>query len=557
MSRRVRVGTVLGGVLAAVLGTASSGAQTVRGTVKEDTGAPVGGAVVTLLAGDRRVASTLSGDDGRFSVRAPAPGSYALEVKRIGVRVVRAGPFELTADQTRQEDVTVRPIPRLQPEVRVAGRTKCVVRPDASEVTATVWANARAALDAVRLTEQQRLVHASITRFARDLDPQTYRVLKEERRESFTYGERPFVSAPAEELSRLGYVRREGNGFVYFAPDVSVILSDVFLGEHCFRLVKGTGADSTNVGLAFEPVSGRAVADVSGSLWVDKRTSELRSLVFVYEHPPPPHDRGQAGGSLHFRRIPTGAWIVDRWTIRWPRFAGNTRRDPASTAVVFGNRQPSEAIAYREEGGEATVVNAGDVGFGVLRGRVMDPDRGAPAPNAHVFVSRGSLLQARAESDAQGNFVADTLPPGTYNVAVTAPRLDSLGIAARSREVTVRAHDSLTVELALPIEQLVWQALCPNTSPNPDAAILRLLVTEGRNGEPRSGATVRVSWGGQNAGAATGTTDDDGARTFCEVPVGRKVRVSLTDGTREVAGRDVTLTPAGLVVLPLAAPVVR
>jgi hypothetical protein len=530
----------------------------VHGTVREDGGAPVGGAVVTLIAGDgRRVASSLSADGGRFTVRAPAAGSYSLEVKRIGVRVVRLGPFELTAGENRQEDVTVRPIPRLQPEVRIAGRTKCLVRPEGNEATATVWANARAALDAVRLTEQGRLVHASITRFGRDLDARGVRVLKEERRESFTYGERPFVSKPAEELSRNGYVQREGNGFVYYAPDVSVILSDVFLAEHCFRLVKGNGADSANVGLAFEPVRGRDVADIAGTLWIDRETSELRSLVFVYENAPPPHERGQGGGSLQFRRVPTGGWIVDRWTIRWPRFAGNTRRDAASTAVLMGNRQPSAVLAYREEGGEATVIQAGDVGFGVLRGRVMDPDRGTPARGARVFVSRGALVQTRAVSDAEGRFVADTLPPATYSVSVSAPRLDSLGIAARSREVTVQARDSLTLDLALPGEQAVWQALCPNTQPGADVAILRVLATEGRNGEPRGAATVRVSWGGADAGAVTQTADDDGARTFCELPVQRKLRVSVSDGSREVVGRDVTLPPASVVIVPLAVPVVR
>jgi len=553
--RRAFVALVLTAASACV---ASLQAQTVHGQIREVTGTLVSGAVITLFRADgTRVGSSLSAEDGRYSLRAPSAGSYLLEVKRIGIRVIRVGPFELSEADSRTEDVTVRPIPPLQPEVRVSGRTRCVIQPEANSATATVWGNARAALQAVRITEQGRLVHADVVRFARDLDASTFRVLKEERRESFTYGERPFVSAPPEELSRLGYVRREGNGFVYFAPDVSVILSDVFLAEHCFRLVKGSGADSANVGLSFEPVRGREISDISGSLWIDKRTSELRSLVFLYENPPSPHERGQAGGSLRFRRLPSGAWIVDRWTIRWPRFAGNTRRDPASTAVVLGDRTSTAVASYREEGGEATLVQSEDVGFGVLRGRVIDGDRGQATPNAHVTLTRGGFVQTRLDADGDGRFLADTLPPGTYEVAVSSLRLDSLGISARSRQVSIRARDSLALDLSLPSEDTVWPALCPGTTPSPDAGILRVLVIDGVQGEAWSGATVRAVWEGRAAGAVTGVTDDDGVWTFCNLPVGLKLRVTLVSGTREILRRDMKLNPASILVVPLAAPVVR
>ncbi|MFN8580059.1 MAG: carboxypeptidase-like regulatory domain-containing protein, partial [Gemmatimonadaceae bacterium] len=308
--------------------TQMAGAQAVRGTVTESGGTPVPGAVLTLLSEDgRRVANALSSEGGAFYVRAPIPGTYTLEIKRIGVRLTRVGPFNLPAGETREESVTLRSVPLLQPEVRIAGRSRCSRQPSANDATATLWENARAALAAVQLTQDAGSAQARITRITRDIDAASMQVTKEQRAESYVMGGRPFVSISADSLARKGFIRRDGNGFVYNAPDAAVILSDVFLADHCFRFGGYDKKDTTLAGLRFEPVNEKELADVSGVMWIDRYTYELKSIEFVYENPPAPHERGQAGGSVHFKRIRSG-WIVDKWFIRWPRFAGMSRQDP-------------------------------------------------------------------------------------------------------------------------------------------------------------------------------------------------------------------------------------
>ncbi|MFN8574735.1 MAG: carboxypeptidase-like regulatory domain-containing protein [Gemmatimonadaceae bacterium] len=533
---------------------ASVRAQQIHGLVTETGGAPVPGAVLTLLAEDgRRVATALTSEGGAYVVRAPRAGSYTLEIKRIGVRLTRIGPFTLADGDVREESVTLRPVPLLQPEVRIAGKSRCARQTEVNDATATLWENARAALAAVTLTQDAGSAQARITRITRDIEAASMRVTNERRAESYAFGSRPFASVPAETLATLGYVRRDGNGFIYNAPDARVILSDVFLADHCFRSAGPDKADTTVTGLRFEPVREKAMADVSGVMWIDRRTFELKSIEFVYENPPPPHERGQAGGAVHFRRIRAG-WIVDKWYIRWPRFAGLSRQDPTSTAAVFGNRTAPGVMAYREEGGEAVMVGADEVATGRLSGVVVDGEAGSPVAGARVVVTQTGFTQARGVTAAVGTFRLDSIPAGRYTVTVSHPRLDSLGIRGRSSELEVRARDSLTVRLQIPSEAAAWRSLCPDEPDRGAHALVRVLATNDRSGALQEGVTLRLSWEGTGAAGVSATTDDDGSMTSCKLPVDRPVRVAAIVDGREVAAKSVTLAPGSLRVIPLSVP---
>ncbi len=534
--------------------SASLEAQQVRGIVTETGGAPVPGAVLTLIADDgQRVATALSSEGGAYVVRAPRAGSFTLEIKRIGVRLTRIGPFNLSEGEVREESVRLRPVPLLQPEVRVAGKSRCSRQPEVNDATGTLWENARAALAAVKLTQEAGTAQARITRISRDIDASSMRVTSERRADSYAFGSRPFTSVPADLLSAQGYVRRDGNGFVYNAPDATVILSDVFLADHCFRYVGPERSDTTVAGLRFEPVREKALADVSGVMWIDRRSFELKSIEFVYENPPPPHERGQAGGSVHFKRIRSG-WIVDKWYIRWPRFAGISRQDPTSSAAVFGNRTAPGVMAYREEGGEAVMVGADDVGIGRVRGVVVEGDGGRPVSGARVQLAQTGFTQARVVSATAGTFVLDSIPAGSYTVTVSHPRLDSLGVRGRSSELEVRARDSLTVQLAIPSDTMIWTSLCPADTDRAAHGFVRVLTTNARTGALQDGVTVRVAWSGTDAAGVTATTDDDGAVTTCKVPTDRPIHVAAMVDGREVASRTLTLTAGEMRVVPLAVP---
>ena len=82
----------------------------------------------------------------------PGPGTYSLDVKRIGVKRIRLAPFTVTEGESRLIDISVEPLPAVLSSVNVTGRTSCVRNPQTNARTAALWEDARAALTAAVIT---------------------------------------------------------------------------------------------------------------------------------------------------------------------------------------------------------------------------------------------------------------------------------------------------------------------------------------------------------------------------------------------------------------------
>ena len=337
----------------------ASDGQTLRGTVSEQAGNPLAGVLMTLSLDDKpesTVVSTLTNTLGAYSLRAPQAGRYRLGAKRIGVRRFESEAIDLSAAQELELDVVLEALAYRLPAVTVRSDPLCVRRADQAERVASLWDEARTALTATQVSLRERLVRARIVRYIRDVDAQTLRLVAERmRRESSGVVERPFVSVPGAVLSRTGYWRTLPNDSIaYYAPDADVLLSSTFARDHCFVTAEGRGDRAGLTGLAFEPESEREVPDVRGTIWLDARTFELRLVEFRYSKLPSPSGNRNIGGEVHFTRLPSGAWIVERWFIRIPRYA----RSPTIRSSGVPGVAPE--VQYRltglvEEGGTVTV----------------------------------------------------------------------------------------------------------------------------------------------------------------------------------------------------------
>jgi hypothetical protein len=335
-------------------------AQSLRGIVKEQsTATPLAGVLMTLTgdsAGATVVASVLTNDQGAFALRAPQPGRYRLGAKRIGVRRFESESIELGESQDVERDIELEALVYRLPVVTVRSDPLCVRRADQTARVASLWDEASTALTATQVSLRDRLVRARVVRYTRHLDARSLQVEAEPmRRQTDGVVEQPFVSLSGEALSSGGYWRTLPNDSIaYYAPDATVLLSAAFARDHCFTATEGRGDRNGLIGMAFEPVSGRDVPDVRGTIWLDARTFELRLVEFRYSRLPAATGNRNIGGEVHFERLPSGAWIVGRWFIRMPRYD----KTPRMRSTGIPGQPPvveHRVIGLIEEGGTVMV----------------------------------------------------------------------------------------------------------------------------------------------------------------------------------------------------------
>jgi hypothetical protein len=190
---------------------------------------------------------------------------------------------------------------------------------DATELI-SVWEEARKALKATVWTGQQTYYRFDGILSKRNLDTDGNAVGEPDLEPIRTYGARPFaVPANPDDLAFGGWVQPvRGNNIAFYSPDARVLLSESFISRHCYRLQRQNVDGQALIGVEFEPLPTRRLTDISGVLWIDAESAELRSLDFRYEGLDFPFETTMVGGEVEFDRLPDGAWIVRRFTIRTP-----------------------------------------------------------------------------------------------------------------------------------------------------------------------------------------------------------------------------------------------
>lgn len=534
-------------LLAALLAmAASAAAQTVQGTLREPSGAPVNRVLVALVdPGGRQVARALTDAEGGFSIRAPAPGRYSLRAERIGYAAVTSPAFELRNGETRTERLVASGAAVMLQGITVSpAARRCAVRPGAGLATATLWEEARKALNATAFGQSARMFRYDVDQWTREIDPASGTVRREDRRNGSGVADLPFHSLPPGELSEKGYVQGAAADSVsYWGPDAAVMLSPEFLNDHCLRVVEGS--DPALVGLAFEPVRGRRVPDIRGTLWLDRRSAELRRVEYGYQGGPRESDNPRVGGTVEYERMAGGPWIVRRWSIRMPQVrleqALRAMSPDARNGLPGSIRETTVQLdALVESGGEVTGVSTREgrplfaaTSAPMVRGTVWDSTRAAPLAGAHVYLSG---TQAAAETGPDGAFILRAPGEGRYTVAFTHPGLGPLATVARNQAVTVKAGDTATVALAVRGWAAAMESLCPDSARHRQAGVAIGRVT----GPGAAASTVTGSWwavGGSNHTFSAGRTsvatrpDPQGFYVLCGVSTQALVTVRAQAGT--------------------------
>ncbi|HTE43997.1 MAG TPA: carboxypeptidase regulatory-like domain-containing protein, partial [Gemmatimonadaceae bacterium] len=355
----------------------------------------------------------------------------------------------------------------------------CRAFTDSGAATYAVWEQVRTALTAVQLTGVGRNIAATTVAYERTLDSDGRRVRQQSSSIRSEYVTQPWLAVSPDSLHRGGYVVVDrDNATTYYAPGLDALLSNIFIEDHCFRLTADRG-DPNRIGIAFEPNSDRKrVPELRGTLWLDRATSELRSMSFRYANIPSAQEE-QAGGEMEFARMSNGAWAISRWNIRMPVVEQRMR------SQAFGGSD-ARVLEVRVSGGELALARRGpDTLWSrpplVLAGVVMDSSSGAAIGGARLSLS-GTQLAATA--DARGRFAITGVLPGQYTMEVHTPSLDSVSAVHESPLTFTDA--TIPIELRVPNGQQVGSMLCGKARLEPPGMIVGRVGLRGDSIAPRN-----------------------------------------------------------------------
>ncbi|MGH7469920.1 MAG: carboxypeptidase regulatory-like domain-containing protein [Longimicrobiales bacterium] len=540
---------------------AHSWAQIARGVIVDgSTGAPVRGAFVVLLNEQgQQVTGVLSGEQGEF-VFLTRPGRYALRADRIGHRTGTVESFLLADRETRTFRIQLDVNALRLPEISVSGRNRCVGRPDGNRQTAQVWEEARKALTVAVWVES----NAAATFRYRVIERELNRQLDETGRPSMRFhsaaGKRAFHAEHPDSLMQYGYVQdRRGDTFL-FGPDAELLLSNSFLDQHCFQLVRRANRPGL-LGLAFEPISGRRLPDIRGVLWLDERSAELRFIEFGYTNRQMYDDQRYAGGRTNFRQLPNGAWIVQNWYIRAPRLGALTGGE---LRVIGAFETGGEVLDAQVAGAQNTVL----VPRTAIAGIVFDNVRHRPLDGARVYLS-GTPFSTQAGVD--GRFRLDSVPVGDYFIAFEHTWLDSLPIFPPPVRVTADSSGVANLFLVVPTAERLIDEVCPleerlrlsraardTTPPNHGVLYGTVRSPDGVGNDVEVGATWRRVFA--ISGAAQARISDmrvrphtmatsvgpDGKYLLCAVPIDHPIQLDVSVRNYRVRADSVRLIWPGL-----------
>ncbi|MDE2804861.1 MAG: carboxypeptidase regulatory-like domain-containing protein [Gemmatimonadota bacterium] len=541
-----------------------AGGQVVRGRLLDGDGSTaIGGAMMSLVGDSEQEQErdlNLTRESGLYQLIAAVPGRYRVRAERIGYATTYSDYFEIAAGDTILVDLVARVEAVSLMGIEAEGERRCRVRPEEGLAVARVWDEARKALKAAAWTQERGYYRYEMMGIERQMDRENRRVISEERTHGGGYGQAPYVSLPAAQLMKDGFARLTPSESVYWAPDAAVLLSDEFLNTHCFRVGRDENRAPGLIGLAFQPVGGRDVAEISGTLWIDHATSELRRLDFYYENLELPEALLSAptGGTVEFRALPNGTWIVDSWRIRVPRARMTTNPLTRRAEPVLDGISVHGGDVLRVHGNEGTVLEA-DPG-GRIAGVVFDSLQVGLA-GARVYIEG---LANEAVTSGDGRFELIHLEPGVYSVTFSHPYLEPYGYIPDPFEVEVveGAKTPAQVNFVAPTMTRIANGLCSGAE-RPAAkattahgasfandGVLIGQVTDGA-GEAIAGAMVRVllqsfdinglsqpSSASNVIGVvydgAVFSTDRNGHYLACWVPVDIDVRVSVVSVGSEV-----------------------
>jgi len=371
---------------------------------------------------------------------------HRVRVEMLGMATETTELFDAHPGVIVRQELRLHSRPILLEGLDVAASERCRIRPQEG-LAAQVWEEARKALVAAEFTDRERAYRYETMLYERDIDRDTRVITREEQSRRRGRMRTAWRSRRPEELVENGFAQSSGNETLYFAPDAGVLLSDIFLDSHCMRIERAGDNEETVglIGLAFEPRGRRGGGiDITGTLWLDPSTAELRWFEYRYAHLDPDISSDYIGGRVDFRRMPRGTWIVPEWWIRVPVIAWGRGLDGSMQQVLVGFRQSGgRVINVEDDMGRSMSLGRSATIVGVVR----DSLASSPLPGVRVEIMGGTQ---QVFTNAEGRFRIIGLMTGIYRVRFVDPRLEPWKLTPEPITVEVHGGEVTQVILRMP-----------------------------------------------------------------------------------------------------------
>ena len=338
--------------LAALAAVNSALGQRVRGTLSDSaTHEPIPGAVVSVSdSSGRFLARGVADVEGRFSIPR-FDGSTKIHVIRIGYRPIDA--MVPPGDEPLQLRMTA--IASQLAVTRTSGRRVCPGDAGNSQAL-DLWEQARSGFFASIVARQAQPPTLTLRFYRLERDPVLRRIDDDTVWTKSAVGDDSFIAArTASAFASAGYMRERPSGErEYFAPDEAVLLDPAFAGAHCLRVTSDDRTHPSQIGIAFDPFEAEHddVVDVRGTVWLDRKDLNLRTLDFEYTNVE--RVKGGSGGNITFELMPSGVPMIVRWMIHSPLIATESEMNAAGVRRSLPPR-PSRTgfrvLGYQETGG--------------------------------------------------------------------------------------------------------------------------------------------------------------------------------------------------------------
>ena len=186
-----------------------------------------------------------------------------------------------------------------------------------------------------------------------------------------------------------------------------------------------------------------------------------------------------------------------------------------------------------------------------ISGVVVDSLHSRYLAGADVIIEgvKGSLV-----TDSAGNFKVDGLPPGTYQIGVFHPMLDTLNISLASRPFRVGPDSASFVILSVPSAATIIRGACPAYSAGQGRSAVIGHVNDPETLQPVVGAEVSIAWIQIDISTKTGikrtphvlrdTTNAAGAFQLCGLPNSMQASLQARKGTAATSEVPVALGDA-------------